>query len=99
MALIDTWKLVQHKTLHHRIEVAAVTAAITVANEDPQTANHAERKALALKVMAAPETYANIMAIGVCSNVTIAASGAASTDNDIQYVVNSLWDTYALAGV
>ena len=38
-------------------------SAIAIANEDPQTANHAERKALALKVMAAPEAYAAIMAI------------------------------------
>jgi len=99
MAFSDTWKLVQHKTLNARIEVAVVTAAIAIANEAPETPNHAERKALALKVVAAPETYAAILAYGVCANVTIATAGEATTDNDIQFVVNSLWDTYALAGV
>lgn len=95
MGYAEQYVMTERSRFQHRVEVAIVTAAIAVQAEDPQTANHAQRSALAYLVLHSPETYARTMALGVVSNVAITPM---STDADIQFSVNSMWDAYALGG-
>ena len=77
-------------------------AAIAVMNEDHQTANHLERVAFAKTVIAGGLNRSQAALI-VATNATVAQYlGAGLTvwsgqDNDISYVVASVWN--ALAGV
>lgn len=57
---------------------------------------HDLRSKLAYRVLNGPTSYAAIFAQGVATNATVAAAGEAATDNDIQFVVNSLWDAFAV---
>lgn len=83
-------------TLFQRFRAARIKAAWDIINENPATANHADRLVWANAIIADYETsdiqseYRLFL-----SNTTIQTSGIASTDNDIQYVVNSFIDTWA----
>lgn len=77
--------------LQQRFYAARLKAAWDIRNEDAGTANHAARLAWANKVLGSYQAsgsfyeYATFLA-----NPTIQTSGSQSTDNDIQFVVNSL---------
>jgi hypothetical protein len=86
------------QNLKNRTVAAIAKAAQDVLNEDAGTANHAARVAWASAALADTPTMAERMMWGMLANATIAAAGDAATDNDIQFVVNSLVDTFA-AGV
>lgn len=86
-----------------RIDYAMMVAAAQIAAEDPGTASHDIRKAFAAKVIAGNYSIARA-ALAVLTNSTIAADtstspspGSTIPDSDIQFAVNSLWNT--LAGV
>lgn len=66
-----------------------------VLNEDPGTANHVNRVIWAKDALVNAEAVAGRMFWGVLGNATIAAAGEAATDNDIQFVVNGLINTFA----
>ena len=80
-----------------------LNAAAQVLNEAASTANHVNRIAYARSIIASPMAAANFMAPGMLTNSTIAAnagssngaSGTPETDNDVDFVVASLFDTYA----
>lgn len=69
--------------------------------------NHTARQALASKVLANPSGYAALFVLGVASNSTVQtdypppnytlANGVsqATADNDVQFVVNSIWNSYS----
>lgn len=95
MATYEEIYNLRNSSLVNRVEVAVAKAAYDVRNEVPETANHANRIIWAASALVDPKTRANEMMWQVLSNATIQASGQASTDNDIQFVVNSLVDSFA----
>lgn len=94
--LLEIYNLAQSQsTLRSRVSAAVADCALDVLNEDPGTTNHADRVVWAKQALIDPTTEANRMFWGVLGNATIQASGEASTDNDILYVVAGLIDVYA----
>lgn len=83
-------------TLFQRFRAARIEAAWDILNEDPSTENHVDRLAWANTVVS-DYVGGNIQSEYrlFLSNATIQTSGIASTDNDIQYVVNTFVDTWA----
>lgn len=87
-----------YRPLMNRTISAVLNAANAVVNEDPGTANHANRLAWSQAALASRDglsAAADEMFVGLCSNATIQSTGNDATDNDIQFVVNSLIDSYA----
>lgn len=82
-------------TLKNRVASAIAKAAQDVLNEDPGTTNHANRVIWANSALLDARSVAERMMWGVVGNATIQTSGEASTDNDIQFVINGLIDTFA----
>lgn len=75
-----------------RVKMAMVKSAIYIANEDTATAGHAQRAQYAQAALANPESAARNMAYGVASNAVISAE---SSDSDIEFTINSVWNAYA----
>lgn len=95
MAYIDVWNLRCSTNLKSRVAVAIAKASQDVLNEAGTTANHAARIIWAQASLADALSAAERMMWGVVGNATIAAAGDACTDNDVQFVVNGLIDTFA----
>lgn len=96
MAYSDVYNLrYESVTLKNRAEVAIVTAAQNILNEDPATDNHANRIIWAQWSMKNSKTAAEQMMWGLVGNTTIQANGDSSTDNDIQFVIDGLIDHFA----
>lgn len=87
----------QTVTLKQRMIAAIAQASYDVLNEDAGTPNHANRVIWAYTTLADAQAMAERMMWGLISNATVAAAGDGSTDADIQFVVNSLIDSYANA--
>lgn len=88
-------------TLRQKVAVALHKAAVDVINEATNTANHANRKAWAIKVTesnGSPTAMAERWIWKVLENPTIAANPAGASDNDVQFVVNSIVNTMANRG-
>jgi hypothetical protein len=85
-------------SLLEQIEVAAIKAATDIFNEDPGTADHANRMAWANFVNKSSPTVVASFAWPVAMNPSIQAaiaadpSGSTVTDNDVQFVVNANLD-------
>ena len=94
--LNEIYTLKNSSTLRNRVAVALAKAAEDVRNEAAATANHGARFEWATSVVLAsengPEGEARRLMWMVLQNATIQASGEASTDNDIQFVVSGLVD-------
>lgn len=100
MALTDIYDAAVPADSRLRKQIAAAVhkAAVDVRNEATNTANHARRLTWADKVLNNPDGpafWAGVFVWGVLENATIVASPGAATDNDVQFVVNSLIDRYA----
>ena len=77
------------------------SAAGDVINEAESVENHANRLAWARKVTqgaSSPVTEAERWIWSVLENATIQAAPTEATDNDVQFVVNSLVNTMANRG-
>jgi hypothetical protein len=85
-----------------RVAFIALKAAQNVATEDPATPNHAARVAYASRLFTG-EDKALLLALHIAaSNPTIAAAldsggGDAVPDEDIEFVLGSIWDARANA--
>lgn len=75
-----------------RVQMAMVKAALAVAAEDAATEHHATRSQWATQVLRDPAHYAARMAYGVAANGAVTTD---STDSDIEFTVNSIWNAYA----
>jgi hypothetical protein len=101
MAYIDQAALATNLSFISRIQVAIVKAAVDIMGEatdgqgQPTMSNHIKRAALAQKVLENPSRMAETMVWGVIANAAITDN---STDNDIQWIVNSIWDDYSGIG-
>jgi hypothetical protein len=82
-------------SVQQQIEVAVMTAAGNIANEDPATADHANRIAWAhwangnSSVAWQPFAWPVAMNPSIQANVQTDSSGQSIKDADIQFVVNS----------
>jgi hypothetical protein len=74
-------------------------AAVAVMAEDPETANHAQRAAFAGKILFG-EISPMQLGLGVLTNAAIQTSieTGVSYDADLAFVVNSIYNAFALAG-
>lgn len=96
MAHADTYDLSRSATLLNRLTVSVASQAYyIVTTEPPETANHTARLAWAKAALRGTRWMAETMALGVCGNPTVAGSGEATSDNDLDYVVNVLAYAYA----
>jgi acetylglutamate synthase len=103
-SLLSDARLRKDPLILERVTSALLVAAANIRDEDPQTANHAERLAWAnsLTTDGDAEAMARRFVVQVAANPTISAAYAAEldhedvTDNDLQFVVNSLITQYAL---
>lgn len=81
-----------------QVSGACLKAAQDVQNEDAGTANHANRIVWAAAVEANPKAMGRMMSQRVLDNATVATDVENATDNDVQFVVNSLIDEFATGG-
>lgn len=81
--------------MRNRCAAAIAKAAQDVLNEAAETENHAARIVWAQDALVNAEAAASRMMWGLLGNATIQTNGEASTDNDIQFVVNGLINTFA----
>jgi hypothetical protein len=90
----SAFTLAQDPTFRGRVEIAMVTAAIAIMAEASTMPGHPNRVVFAAAVLSAPDTYVARFTLAVVQNVAIASN---STDSDIQFTVNSVFN--ALAGL
>lgn len=96
MALLDDRNAAYGNTdLLYKIEAALVSIALAIQTENPTTANHTARSTYALKVLANPDSYAHIMALGFTVDNSV---NAASTDQQIKDRASAIWNSYAVQG-
>ena len=89
--LLDLYYLMNSDgDLWRKVEAAAFKAATAIKYEDPLTANHAARLAWATAVNDDLKAWTVANRTKVLENATVSAAGHAATDNDVQFVVNSL---------
>jgi hypothetical protein len=98
MTFIEQAELAENGEFQARVRQAAVSAAVAIladvpANTPQAIAAHAKRAAYANTVLREPTSQQRALAMSVVSNPGIV--GAAATDNDIQFTVNSMWDAWA----
>ena len=89
MAFLDTYNLANNADFRARIVVALAKAAYDITNEDSGTTSHTARLTWAKATLKDPEPVVTQMVWLAMQNATILSSGLSSTDNDIQFVVNS----------
>lgn len=94
--LLDLYDLRYNEAMKKRVTAAIAKAAQDVLAEDDQTANHTNRVIWANDALKDAQLMTEKIMWRVLGNATIAANGEASTDNDIQFVVNSLIDFVAI---
>ena len=80
--------------LEQRFLSARLKAAWDIINEAPETQNHQARLAWANKIISNYTEDKSKEYNRFLSNTTIQTNGSTSSDSDIQYVVNSLIETY-----
>lgn len=94
-ALEDAYTLTRISSFVERVQAAVVKAAVDVAAETPaETERSRLRRALSARILENREglDYAQRFALAVAVNPVITKS---SSDNDIQFTVNSVWDAVA----
>jgi hypothetical protein len=99
MTFLEQIELAEDGEFQARVRQAAITAAAAIMADQPDNtpqaiAAHALRAKLALEVLRNPSAWARPIAAAVVTNAAVTAE---STDSDLQWTVNSLWD--ALAGI
>lgn len=81
--------------IQSRVKVAVVKAAVDILAEDVGTTNHANRVIWAKAALADCAPKVEQMLWHIALNASIQSSGEGCSDNDLQFVVNGMIDTYA----
>lgn len=81
--------------LRQRFLAARVQVSWNILNEDAGTSNHANRLYWARTVLNDNEAHSQSEYARFLSNATIQSSGNSSSDNDIQFVVNGMVNSWA----
>lgn len=93
MALTDQHDLAVYPPFIRRVTAAMVSAAIAVGAEEFDGSQYKlARRALVTKALEDAPLWGTRFAYAVASNPAVTVS---STDNDIQFTVNSVWDAMA----
>lgn len=93
MSLSDMTDLATWPPFIRRVTTAAVTAAVNVGAETFDGTNYGlQRRALVKQVLEDPTLWGTRFAYAVAQNPAITF---ASSDSDIQFTVNSVWDAMA----
>ncbi len=92
--LNDNWNWAHDATLKARVAAACAVAAVFVLNEDPATANHANRLKLAWEIFNNPDAMATRMVWGVVGSTQVQTAGLSVTDANLQTAVNALLVTF-----
>jgi hypothetical protein len=92
MNFLDQIQLAADENVIQRVQQALIKSALAVAAEDAGAAKHAERRIFAERVLHEPQRWARLVVLGVVTNPAISAK---SSDDDIEFTVNSMWDAYA----
>lgn len=93
MALSDMTDLATWAPFVRKVTAAALTAAVDVGAEEFDGTNYKlQRRALVKAVLEDPTLWGSRFAYAVAQNPAITF---ASSDNDIQFTVNSVWDAMA----
>ena len=99
MAYLDNYALLTSEgDLWRKARWAVFKAAVAIKNEDPLTENHANRLTWAnqaLKSPAALQEKEFELRLALLENATIQTNGHASTDGDVQFVIDGAIDTVA----
>lgn len=95
MAATDQFALAVDSEFRQRTLILMVKVALQVQAEDPQTANHAERSALAYRCLYDPDGMARLFALAVAANPAVLPG---APDGDIEFSVSAVWDAFALGG-
>jgi methylmalonyl-CoA mutase cobalamin-binding subunit len=91
-------QLLRNSSFLDQIAGSLLFSASQIVNESAGAANHANRATLANAILQNPASQASVFAPGLLTNATIAAAAAtpdAITDNDVDFVVASLFNVYA----
>jgi hypothetical protein len=105
MAILDRIAAARDPSFSSRVAMILMNACAAVTTEDPATANHANRLALALKHIRAEVNSKALAAAVIANNATIQAAidgtpgsfGASVADSDIESSVTALYDIFANA--
>ena len=98
------FRLIKDDTFQARVSGALLAASSQILNEAATAPNHENRLRWANAIFASPEqqtafflpgVLTNATIAGAAGNVPLAASGTPISDGDIDYVVASLFDSYA----
>ena len=94
MAALSAMETARDAGFQERIKFFLKKAAIAVMAEALVTAGHTERAAYAKKVL---DGDANVLEAtqAVVTNATIETNGLASSDNDLEFTVNSMFSAFA----
>lgn len=97
--LYNLWKA-DGGALTARFIGACLVAAHQISGEDPGTPNHVNRVLWANAILSGVEATVTakateILRYAIASNATLQSQGAGVTDNDVQFIVNGLIDTFA----
>lgn len=99
--LLEKADIAEDPTFIRRVRQAMTAAAGMVASESDQTPNHADRAELANAILALPNEWAKVFAIGVANNPNTGtgnsdpAENSPAGDSALEYVMGTLWDGYA----
>jgi len=94
--LNEIWNLYQQaSTLKCRTKAAIAMAAEAIFAEDATTENHANRLKWAIAATSNIDSWLDRFFWGVLANPTVQAAGDATTDNDLQWVVNQKVNIHA----
>ena len=99
MDFLGQIELAENGTFQARVRQGVVTAAVAIMADRPANTPqaiqlHKQRATLAHRILADPVSMQRAWAYAVVSNAAISAD---STDSDLQWTINALWD--AMAGV
>jgi hypothetical protein len=105
MAILDQIAAARDDAFAARVAMITMTLCINVANEDPATANHANRIAFANKHFKAEINTKALAAAVIASNATIqttidaspALRGSNVPDGDINFAIAGLFNAFANA--
>ena len=93
MALIDDYGLSTDNAFIQRVQMALISTALAVQAESVGAANHSQRSAYALRVLADPAGFARLMAPGFTVDTSIVVN---STDAQLETRASAIFNAYAV---
>lgn len=98
MPLLTDYNNSQDTNFQYRVAEAIVATAIAIQSEAVTTANHAQRSAYALLVLANPSGYARLMAPGFTADKDndAGACDLTATDAQLKNRASAIWNAYSV---